>query len=666
VILHKLRIENFGVFSGQHEFTLSPRSSSQGNRPITLIGGENGSGKSTWLEAILLCLFGSGVLRLLGKNVEYGAYLKSRIHRPINSALPPTAAAVSLEFDHVHAGKVDHYRVRRELKPAGEKAREKLYVHRNDQPVDDLSSDYWQDFLRELVPPGLCGLFFFDGEKIQRLVDDELWEAEARAAIESLLGLDIVDRLKADLAIYEARAIDLPGAETVRVELERLQRGKEQLAEELNGWRLRLTQLDQILRELDGRITEQQQAVMQHGGAYATERISLEGEHRRLQKDAERIRDDIRDLCAGLLPAALVPELGNNLRSRLAAEAEVGAWESAERILQRAIQEATTGEPDSTYAEALKRVAERLRRPASLEGVKPVHCLSYLDSTRTLAMLDEVRGAIGERARRLHHSYEKTHRGLQRVLQQLNRVPTDDVLQPVVRDLAALHEERGRFTKEREQVVEKERTTSFRRDALVKEEERLIAALEEGAKADNRVKTVAGIRKALVAYRKKLLGDRLRRLASEIRDLFNQLIRKRNMLHAVMIDADTFSFTLQRGPDDVLRRDQLSAGERQLFAIALLWSLARVSGRPLPVIVDTPLGRLDNAHRKNLVTKYFPHASHQVILLSTDTEVDNGFFRELAPSIAQAYRLDYGESSGGTSVEQGYFWNEAETSSNAR
>ncbi len=666
MILHKLRIENFGVFSGQHEFTLSPRSSSQGNRPITLIGGENGSGKSTWLEAILLCLFGSGVLRLLGKNVEYGAYLKSRIHRPINSALPPTAAAVSLEFDHVHAGKVDHYRVRRELKPAGEKAREKLYVHRNDQPVDDLSSDYWQDFLRELVPPGLCGLFFFDGEKIQRLVDDELWEAEARAAIESLLGLDIVDRLKADLAIYEARAIDLPGAETVRVELERLQRGKEQLAEELNGWRLRLTQLDQILRELDGRITEQQQAVMQHGGAYATERISLEGEHRRLQKDAERIRDDIRDLCAGLLPAALVPELGNNLRSRLAAEAEVGAWESAERILQRAIQEATTGEPDSTYAEALKRVAERLRRPASLEGVKPVHCLSYLDSTRTLAMLDEVRGAIGERARRLHHSYEKTHRGLQRVLQQLNRVPTDDVLQPVVRDLAALHEERGRFTKEREQVVEKERTTSFRRDALVKEEERLIAALEEGAKADNRVKTVAGIRKALVAYRKKLLGDRLRRLASEIRDLFNQLIRKRNMLHAVMIDADTFSFTLQRGPDDVLRRDQLSAGERQLFAIALLWSLARVSGRPLPVIVDTPLGRLDNAHRKNLVTKYFPHASHQVILLSTDTEVDNGFFRELAPSIAQAYRLDYGESSGGTSVEQGYFWNEAETSSNAR
>jgi len=53
-----------------------------------------------------------------------------------------------------------------------------------------------------------------------------------------------------------------------------------------------------------------------------------------------------------------------------------------------------------------------------------------------------------------------------------------------------------------------------------------------------------------------------------------------------------------------------------------LWGLARASARPLPAVIDTPMARLDAAHRQHLVERYFPNASHQVIVLSTDTEVD--------------------------------------------
>ena len=65
----------------------------------------------------------------------------------------------------------------------------------------------------------------------------------------------------------------------------------------------------------------------------------------------------------------------------------------------------------------------------------------------------------------------------------------------------------------------------------------------------------------------------------------------------------------------------MSAGEKQLLAISLLWGLARVSEKHLPVAIDTPLARLDSSHRQNLIERYFPTASHQVILLSTDTEI---------------------------------------------
>ena len=94
------------------------------------------------------------------------------------------------------------------------------------------------------------------------------------------------------------------------------------------------------------------------------------------------------------------------------------------------------------------------------------------------------------------------------------------------------------------------------------------------------------------------------------------------------------------------------------FAIALLWGLARASGRHLPVAIDTPLGRLDSKHRKNLVERYFPQASHQVILLSTDTEIQDQDVKLLRKqnAIAREYLLKHDAKKSSTEVVSGYFW----------
>ena len=107
-----------------------------------------------------------------------------------------------------------------------------------------------------------------------------------------------------------------------------------------------------------------------------------------------------------------------------------------------------------------------------------------------------------------------------------------------------------------------------------------------------------------------------------------------------------------------LPKHRLSAGEQQLLAIALLWGLANASGRQLPVAIDTPLGRLDSEHRQHLVERYFPQASHQVLLLSTDTEIreeEVGVLRSQS-SIAREYLLDYHPKKRQTTVKPGYFW----------
>ena len=96
-------------------------------------------------------------------------------------------------------------------------------------------------------------------------------------------------------------------------------------------------------------------------------------------------------------------------------------------------------------------------------------------------------------------------------------------------------------------------------------------------------------------------------------------------------------------------------GEQQIYTTALLWALAKTSGKSLPMILDTPLGRLDSSHRQLLVERYFPYASHQVILLSTDTEIDKPLHLLLEPHISQTFHLAYQKTEGITTIERGYF-----------
>ncbi len=105
-----------------------------------------------------------------------------------------------------------------------------------------------------------------------------------------------------------------------------------------------------------------------------------------------------------------------------------------------------------------------------------------------------------------------------------------------------------------------------------------------------------------------------------------------------------------------ISKQRLSEGEKQIFAISVLWGLSRAAGRPLPAIIDTPMARLDMKHRDQLVARYFPNASHQVVILSTDTEIERQYFHDLRPYVARAYHLNYDEEQKITAATEGYFW----------
>lgn len=168
----------------------------------------------------------------------------------------------------------------------------------------------------------------------------------------------------------------------------------------------------------------------------------------------------------------------------------------------------------------------------------------------------------------------------------------------------------------------------------------------------------AKVQTTLKLFREKLTLRKLNQLESVVTECFLYLLHKSDLVHRVAIDSNAFRLSLYDFNGQLVPKHRLSAGEKQLLAIAFLWGLARVSGRNLPVAIDTPLGRLDSSHRQNLVERYFPAASHQVMLLSTDTEVGKIEVERLRQlqCIAREYLLQYNPDQHQTVVQEGYFW----------
>ena len=133
------------------------------------------------------------------------------------------------------------------------------------------------------------------------------------------------------------------------------------------------------------------------------------------------------------------------------------------------------------------------------------------------------------------------------------------------------------------------------------------------------------------------------------------LLHKKDFIEKIVIDPETFEVRLYKGNDDEITKEMLSKGELQMYATAVVWGLAKTSGRPLPFMIDTPLARLDMEHRSNLVEKFFPQ-SHQTIILTTNSEITYEYFKQLEPYITKSFVLEYDSDNGKTVKHENCFY----------
>ena len=332
MILHKLTLENIGLFSGTQTIHLTPK----GSRSIILIGGMNGAGKTTLLNAVRLCLYGR---RAIGSRVslhEYHNYLAEIIHRnPIsNSSL--NHASVALEFEYARDGEKRRYTVERRWKrqKGRETVKEGLTIYENDGLNTEFEKEHWQDYINELIPIGVSQFFFFDGENVRKLVDDSGHDVFLKESIKALFGLNLVERLQSDLHVYASRLVKRDSPESVQQEIAEVELEIENLRNRLADVEVESEDLTTQIDELESKIEQQEHRLATEGGNYARQRGDLQRQLEQLQTDIENLENKIRAQCEELFPFALVPENLARLKAQLRKELQLDEWKAKNRALK--------------------------------------------------------------------------------------------------------------------------------------------------------------------------------------------------------------------------------------------------------------------------------------------------------------------------------------------
>ena len=660
MIIDELVLHNFGVYRGRQRFDLSIAP----GRPIVLIGALNGNGKTTFLDALQLVFYGK-VARCSGRNgVGYEDYLRRSINRSVS---PEEGAAIEVSFRQTSGAEESTYRLHRSWSVRGSSLRETFNVIK-DGAEDHVLTENWQEYLEELLPSRIAPLFFFDGEKIEEFADPKTSANILSSAIHALLGLDIVERLDRDLEVLERRKKSARMSDSDREKIEREIAGLREYETALTSLRERRATINTEAAQAQKRVKEAQSTFSLQGGDAYNRREELRATRDEKGVRVAELERQLRAASADVLPLTLVRDLLNDVvkqdeqeRSSERAEAVLGIIDNRDRALLSLLgEESVQPELVSRVDHFLKTERKNFEKIAATERYINLTNEGRLELTQ---LINNAMSAVPKDADETLKHVKSACAELNVLDRQLASVPAAEIIQELSK---AVDEAQARCSElmaaleaiDRE-IAGAERALAAQRSAVAKLFEVQVRAVLDQEDLERLLRHSSKVKGTLARFRGRVVRHHLARLEELILECLCNLMRKDQLIAEVSIDAETFAIELRGADGRSLSPERLSAGERQLFAVALLWALGKASGRPAPTIIDTPLGRLDSVHRGNLVERYFPEASHQVILLSTDEEIDSVALESLGPKVSRRYIIEYDPTSDGSVVSDGYFFEEA-------
>jgi DNA sulfur modification protein DndD len=634
-------MHNFGVYALTNVLEF------KGNKPVVLIGGMNGRGKTTILEAVLLGLYGSNSFAYKeSKYATYGQYLKSYV----NTADGTLETFIEIEFA-MDTAEEEVYCVRREWDGKGQRVRERILVKKNGEENAFLTEN-WPMFVENILPSALSNFFFFDGEKIAELAVEDTSE-QMKESIKAMLGITVLDVLQGDIGKIISKISknsedkqDLKRLENLRIKKENAELALAEADDTIQVAKKQFEELQTELERLNGEYSVK-------GGGILKQKNQLLRQRSENLASVASSQEQILELVAGELPLILVSDLLKDIQEKSKIEHE-------QMINVRAFKKISESyEKFGMKSQDVNGFINFMKTEMGTYDKEAVYRLSDQSLYQVEALIESG----------LKQSTEKTRELLlKRKMYQKKVDDIDNSLSVDINEKKLIKLFESIRAKERQIAIkmveienlEKDRT-SLHGELIVAESEfnkcaeTILSELESADTDERTVKYGHMAIEIIKLYRIRLQERKTDLLAQTMTECYKKLANKKNLVDCIKMDPETLDLHYMNSQGEEIAKKRLSAGEKQLMVISLLWALAICSKKKLPVIIDTPLSRLDSAHRQALIKTYFPKASDQTIILSTDSEIDQSYYALMKKSIGDEFTLKYSDTTKNTKIKTGYF-----------
>jgi DNA sulfur modification protein DndD len=637
---NRITLSNMFAYDGEYAFNLSDTTQ---EKNVVLIWGRNGMGKTSFLNAVKLFFTGMEDSKyrtvgfpghtlphkqfVLGDNARWTGVINRRARLRKIGQGEPVEARVSIEWVDDTGETCTGVRW---WTLEGEDLSYGVYV---DRVGDRIAAGTAEEFLAGVLPPDLVRFFFFDGEDIKSLAEST---GSLQSDFDKLLRITFVEDLAREIETLASERRERNVRNQLRQQVNEAQaalakaqtsqlNAEDELADievslsndgiELRRLHLRKANLSSGASEVQRKALEQKKKELQDRIGELTDRIVVQvpfsipllGNLRLLRQLASQVE------------AKLVAGSSSEHRFVRAVSSQLTEWvqeadselspEQAEKIsnhvadrLQEAVAEV---QPSGLFVAADPLVMERVRRSLEHwlsvgEGERESLVRDMLDVHRDKLQLHEV-------AEALLHLEVGSQANVEEYRAVTNRI---EELEGAV---ANYNQRKGVLSNEAAAAISAQVDLKARIEAL-------LASQEQAAADQARTRYLLKLVKALNDIGESLKSATRTSLEETINDRFKRII-DHPLIDRIGID-DTYVMTYYEKGGRQLGRTSLSSGMKQLVATALLWALKDSAGVKMPVIIDTPLGRIDRENQDHLLIAYYPVLSHQVLILPTNAEMD--------------------------------------------
>lgn len=595
-----------------------------------------------------------------------------------------------------------------------------VYKNYSTSPLDEEELNYFENYITSIISPKIFEFFFFDGEHLSEFFIGKNSNVHLKESLLSLCNFDTFEVLKNTIISNNRSSknssdeIEIAKKNYLNLEdeLRQLYTEEEVLSKDLQNISNELEDLQQDQLKLNDDFRKK-------GGILAEERDSFNARIVQLESRRSFINQNIKDFCNEMLPFLIVKNNLLNLEKQLKTENESLLYNHLkDKLNMDYIKNILLGKIDDSVLDSVAvtvsdSLVEDIKPDGYSEDFETIYNLSSEENNTLSGLIKTILSTDNKSTLDLFDELRNIANELAEIRQKLNASLEDNSLNAYLDSLSGLTTQIAKLSESKNTLNSKFELLTNKIDALSTEKDKSKVKYTELLQANKVIDMSDNLILMLDDIISTLTENKIKEIQNNFMTIFKKIIQKDNFIDFINID-NKFNVSLyinkmyssleienlisNIGYDEMEKKfgelffqdlfkaynvqnklelssaiknntqssfldlrtkidiNGFSSGEKQIYILCLYWALIKSSDIEIPFIIDTPYARIDETHRNNITSEYLSSISNQVIILSTNTEIDEKAYREIKPKLNGEYLIEYDDKNRKTIQSKGYFF----------